>query len=52
MESRRFLDEENWLYCEEIYSGIGVLWRIGHNGDHRFKDGQCPCGVLDLGVVE
>lgn len=26
-------------------------WRATHDGPHRFENGECPCGVLDLGVV-
>lgn len=29
----------------------GYLVRAVHDGPHVFRDGQCSCGVLDLGIV-
>ena len=50
---KRFLDDENWLYAieEEFYPSF-YRYFISHEGPHRFSDGECPCGVLDLGVTE
>lgn len=50
---RSFLDDEHWLYVDQKldrYGGI-ICLLYGHEGEHRFDDDRCPCGVLDLGIV-
>lgn len=50
---KKFLDDENWLYIERTtYSQWSYTWRYGHEGPHRFQGDQCPCGVMDLGVIK